>query len=533
MNCLLYEWNDEAVMVDCGVMFHDEDLGIDIVHPAFDYLLGSPGKLKAVILTHGHEDHIGAVPFLLQHFNVPIYASPLVHELVGAKLKELPVPWKVESRPVRDGSAVEIGPLRIEFAGVNHSIPQAMSLFIRTPAGNILHTSDFKIGSPDDPDAFRAERFEAFRRQGVDLMLSDSTNVEKAGTSGAESTVMDSLFGIIEQSPSRVFITFFPSNIRRMRALLGLAGRLGRKVVLLGRSMESYLRAAVNTGLIPDEDPPIIPLALAGGEDGANLLFFVSGTQGEPRSAMSKIARGEHGGVRIDRDDVFIYSSRHIPGNEMDISRVMDDIARQGGRIYHIENTPGIHVSGHGHRGELEEMLRLASPSAFIPIHGNYHYLAQHARMAASAGIGDILVIQNGEAAGFDRAGGLSVVDQVPAGKVLMDGLVEVSADILQARRSISEGGVVSAVVVLSGKDGAAARCIKVASHGVLDGERFTAIEHATLEKVGKKLKELARGGKLKQDSIRKEIKKIIEKYYSKHLGRRPYVTVEVIETED
>lgn len=530
MNCLVYEYGDEAIMVDCGVMFHDEDLGVDVVHPAFDYVLENSHKLKAVILTHGHEDHIGATPFLLQGLNVPLYGTPLVLKLIDSKLKELAPPWKIKMTPVPEDSELAIGPFTMRFAGVNHSIPQSISLFISTPVGNILHTSDFKIGSPSDQDLFDRTRFESFRRQGVDLLLSDSTNIQRDGFAGEESTVIQQLREIIEEAPSRVFITLFPSNIRRVYSVFNLAGELGRQVVTLGRSMDNYLNAAKSVGIAPGDDLPVIPLSWAKKKNDADLLFLVSGTQGEPRSAMTKIARQDHAKIMIQDDDVFIFSSRHIPGNEMAIGRVMNNIARQGARIYHVENTAGVHVSGHGNREDMREMLKITAPKSFIPIHGNYHYLTQHADLAGEMGIREILILGNGDVAQYSVKDGLRKTGRFPAGKVYVDGLIETGKDILDTRRSISKGGIVTAIVVMHKVKNRFTPSLKIVSHGVLERSRFSDIELAAGESAEKKLDELARSDKLTHASIKKELKKNIEKYYSKYFNRRPFVTVEIID---
>ncbi len=533
MNCLLYEYGDEAIMVDCGVMFHDEDLGIDIVHPSFDQVFHSPSRLRGLVLTHGHEDHIGAVPFLLRGLNVPLYGSRLALNLVDSKLRDLRIGRETTSTVLEPDSDLAVGPFRIRTAALNHSIPQTFALFIQTPAGNVLHASDFKFGGPEDVDRIDRERFASFREEGVDLLLSDSTNIEKEGWAGEEATVTRCLRGIIEQAPSRVLMTLFPSNIRRIGAAMQLAADLGRYIVLVGRSVEGYLRAARDLGFISPEGLPIITTADARDMDDDKVLFIVAGTQGEPRSALSKIARQEHNKIKIEPGDTVIYSSRHIPGNGMAISRIMNYISRQGGKIYHIGNTADIHVSGHGHRKDLEAMISMTAPSRFMPIHGNYFYLKQHADLAASMGIGEVRVIENGEVAEFHRKTGLRTAGTVQAGKVHVDGLMEVGEGALDARRSISEGGMVSAIVVLRKSGDEADATVRLISHGVLERSRFADIEEAARESAEIKLGELARAGKLMNESIEKSVRRSIEKYFSKYYKRHPLVIVEVVELDE
>ena len=533
MNCLLYEHGDDAIMIDCGVMFHDEDIGVDIIHPVFDYVVGGARRLHAVVVTHGHEDHIGALPFLLRRIDVPVYATPLVARLVEARLKQMPMPWSPRMIGIHEGSRLEIGPFQLQFAGVNHSIPQALAVYIRTPSQSVLHSSDFKIGSASDPDLFDRERLTDFRRQGIDLLLSDSTNIEKPGLAGEEETVTRCLSDIVREAPARVFVTLFPSNIRRVGNLLTMARELGRSVVPVGRAVDSYMGAARGLGLLPSG--PTHPGSPADAPDGeeAPQLLLVSGSQGEQRSAMSKIARQEHRKLRIRDDDLFIFSSRRIPGNEMAIGRVMSQIARQGGTILHVDNTPDVHVSGHGHRGDLEAMLHLASPASFVPIHGNYHYLKQHAALARETGIADIMVVENGETLTFSREEGLRRAGLVPAGKVHVDGSIEVGEEVLDARRSMGEGGVVAAIVILRGGRGAPPPTVRMASSGVFERDKFEGFEEAARAKVEARIEELVRAGTASRESIGEEAKRTLEKYYSKHLSSRPLVTVEVVEIEE
>ncbi len=532
MNCLIYECGDEAIMVDCGVMFPDELPGVDVIHPAFDYVIENPQKLKAVILTHAHEDHIGAVPYLYQHVNAPLYASPFVLKLLETKLKEFPSVERITMTPIHEGTTLSVGPFRVEFAAVNHSIPQSLSVFMRTPAGNVLHTSDFKIGSPDDPDPFNRERFEYFRKLGIDLLLSDSTNIEMEGRCRNETTVTDCLRDIMKNAPSRVFLTLFPSNIRRVDSILKLAQELERKVILMGRSVENYVKVAAGIKLLSLEDSPIIALSKMHQVENDKLLFIVAGSQGEARSTMTKIARRRRKRITVEDGDTFIFSSRHIPGNEMSIYRVMDCIAAQGGTIFHINNTPHVHVSGHAHHDELEEMIRITSPSRFIPVHGNSHYLAQHASMARKSGVKEVLVIENGEVASLSRESGLQREAFVAAGKIYVDGLIEVERDILETRKSIAEGGVVSAFVTIRPGVDKPLTSVTISSSGVLDTERFATIAHSVHERALQRLDELTRSSEADNDVMKKELKKAIEKFFSKHFNRYPYVAVEIIELD-
>jgi len=532
MNCLIYEWNNESIMVDCGIMFPDEESGVEIIRPSFEYVLSNQQKLRALILTHGHEDHIGAVPFLLKYFDVPVFCSRFVSGLITSKNKEVSPYIQFNPVIVKDGSKINIGNIEIEFVGVNHSIPESMSLYIKTPGGNIFHSSDFKFGSLSDRDYFLEEKFSRIGLSGVDLMLGDSTNIEREGWTNSESSVENTIRAIIENTSSRVFITFFPSNIYRMNAFLEIAKSLKKKVVLLGRSMKRYYKIALATGLIFDDNFPIIIPSAKNLTNDSNIIFLISGTQGEKRSATSKISRGEHNTIRIKKGDTFIFSSRHIPGNEIRISKVMDGIAKQGGIVYHTGNTPDVHVSGHGHRKELETMLKLISPSFFIPIHGTYHYMSQHAKMAYSLGIKDVVVLENGEVVSFNKNSGLKKESGVPAGKVMMDGDVEVGTEVIEARRAISEGGVIVAVLWINNAiQEIEEEKIKVSCHGI--NRNKTGIEGEITALIQKWLRTAQKTDKLSEGEIKKKLRRRIESYCYKYMEKCPYVIVEVINCEE
>jgi len=531
MNCLLYEWRDAAVMVDCGVMFHDEEIGVNLIHPSFEHLAADPGRLKALVVTHGHEDHAGAIPFLLRALRVPVFASPFTLRIVHDKIREMPPDDEVRLQPLRPGDDLDVGPFRITAAGVNHSIPHALALFLRTPAGNVLHTSDFKIGAAADPDPFERERFIAFGAEGVDLLLSDSTNVERPGMCGSESAVAASLGEIVARAAGNVVVTLFPSNVRRVAGVIGLAAAAGRRTVLVGRSMESYYRNACQAGVIAAGPGTPAPLSSPPRGGDGPLLFLAAGSQGEPGSALGKIARGEHRRIRLEPGDTVVFSSRHIPGNEMGIGLMMDDLARRGAVIRHVETEPDVHVSGHAHAGDLEEMIRLTGPAGFVPIHGNYRHLARHARLAAGMGVPRTLVVEDGEAVELE-GGALRRGGRVPTGRVHVDCLLEVGEEVLATRRRLAEGGMTSALVVAAPRGGGRP-AVTISCHGVCDPLHAGDIEEAAREALVEKLAELAERGITEPARKRGKLTRCVERTLAKVLGRSSFAAVELVETPE
>lgn len=530
MNCMLVECGDDALVVDCGVMFPEEEVGVDVVHPMFDHLLENRDRIRALVLTHGHEDHIGAVAYLLQYMNVPLYGTDFTLRLVQERLSEFDLPWKPRYVSTNGGGPFELGGVTLETLGVNHSIPQATSLVLRTSVGTVVHTSDFKLGVPADPDPFDRKAFERLGDEGVALLLSDSTNIEKPGFTGYEAAVTDAVRKLVQEASAGLFLTLFPSNVRRLASFLEIARETGRKVILVGRSVERYARAASGMGIIELDDDQIVAPYEAKRLPASDLLFVVAGTQGEPRSAMSKIARGEHHLVKVRDGDTVIFSSRRIPGNEMRISTVIDDLARRGAVIHHMDNCPAVHVSGHGHRSDLEEMLRIVRPRSFIPVHGNYHYLTQHARLARSCGIEDVLVVENGDVVDFDGSR-LSLGGRCPSGKVHVDGSLSLSEKILGERRQLADSGIITAMVFVEEGSSRRLEDPQILSRGVFDTSRFPELMSSAREILAHTVDSLRPSSSVPVvESIRREGRKALKRFFSQAINRHPAITVIVVE---
>jgi len=530
MNCMMVEFGRDAIVIDCGVMFPDEDVGVDIVHPLFDHLLDNRDRIRGLVLTHGHEDHIGAVPYLLQYLNVPVYGTDFTLRLVQERIAEFELPWKPVFVSTGGGGPFEMGQITVETVRVNHSIPQSTSVVLRTPLGIVVHTSDFKIGAPGDPDAFDRKAFHRLGDEGVALLLSDSTNIEKPDYTGFEAGVRDAVGRIVGDAKGCVYITLFPSNVRRLSEFLSIARKADRKVVLVGRSVERYARAAQGMGIIEiDEDLVLSPFE-ARRLPPSELLYIVAGTQGEQRSAMSKISRGEHPLVKIGQGDTVVFSSRRIPGNEMRISAVMDDVARLGATIHHMDNSPDVHISGHGHRADLEGMLRLVRPRSFMPVHGNFHYLTQHAQLARECGIEDVLVAENGDVVELTSSG-LRRGDRFPTGKVFVDGSLSLSEKVIDERRQLADSGIVTAMVLV--EEGSAKRLDEpqVICRGVFDTARLPEMISAARDLLARTVDAVRPSSSMPAaETMRREGRKALKKFFSRTMNRHPAVTMIIVE---
>ncbi len=458
-NMTVIEYENDMIIVDCGIGFPEEDMpGIDIVIPDFSYLSSNRHKLKAVFLTHGHEDHIGALPWLCKEYNVPIYGNKLTIELVRNKLNDRGTGVKnVALRPVSDGDRIDAGVFNVEFIHTNHSIADANALAIRTPAGIIFHSGDFKIdytpihGGPAD-----LARIAQIGAEGVLLMIADSTNVERSGFTSSERKVGETFADLFAKAEGRIFVATFSSNIFRLQQILTAAEMYGRKVALLGRSMLNVFNAANSLGYIKMEPDTLIDVNQIDKYDADELLFITTGSQGEPMSALTRMAFSEHRRIDIVPGDTVILSSSAIPGNEKPIYRVINELFKRGAHVIY-ESLSEIHVSGHAYREELKLLHQLVKPKYFVPGHGEYRHLYKHAELANSMGTpwenifllnnGDIFEYQNGNAriGGFTNAAG-----------VLIDGsgMGDVDSLVLRDRLLLADDGVVSVFIALDSKTG-------------------------------------------------------------------------------
>jgi ribonuclease J len=459
-NMTVYELAGDAIVVDCGLAFpRDEHLGVDLILPDFTYLQDRERPVRAVVLTHAHEDHVGALPYLLREVRVDeVWATRLTLGLVKSKLDEHGLLRASELREIDpEGPPIQLGPVRAEFVRVAHSVPDSVAVLLETEAGRVLHTGDWKLDhTPVDGLRTDVGRLAELGNRGVDLLLGDSTNAERPGVTGSERLVGEAFRQIIPQRSGRILVASFASNVHRMQQAIDVAVEVGRKVCVVGRSMRKNLNIARNLGYIDmPEDSLIRPVELdeyAPGE----VLILCTGSQGEPLSALVRIAYHDHPAVHVDRGDTVIISARPVPGNELRVHDAINQLAKAGAEVLHQENAP-VHVSGHGHAEELRTMISLVRPKAMMPVHGEFRMLAAHARLAEEGGVSPdaIVLAENGAVVELTPAGA-RVVDDVESGVTFVDGLGvgDVHDVALRDRRHLSEDGVLIIVATLGGTNG-------------------------------------------------------------------------------
>jgi ribonuclease J len=469
LNMMLIESGDDLIAVDCGLMFPDDELpGIDHVIPDFTYALARRSGFRAVVLTHGHEDHIGALPYLLREAEVPVYGTPLTLALVAERLREHGLAETADLRPIRPRQRFEAGPFSIEPIRVTHSIADGIGLAIDTPAGTIVHTGDFKLDpSPLDGEPPDYRRFAELGEQGVLVLCSDSTNVERPGHTPSEMDVGQALGARFDAASGRIIVATFASHIHRIQQVLTLAAGTGRRVALLGMSMQKNVTIAAELGYLRVPDGVIVPLEELGELPARRQMILSTGSQGEPNSALALMAAGEHKYVHVERGDLVIVSARVIPGNERTISRVVNSLYRLGAEVLYEDNA-FVHVSGHASQEDLKLMFSLTRPRYFIPVHGEYRHLLGHARLAESVGITPDRVFLIEDGTGVEVSPNEArVVGPFPAGRVLVDGksVGDIGAVVLRDRQLLAEDGLV-AVSLAVDRHGAVVAGPEIASRG-------------------------------------------------------------------
>jgi len=534
MNCLVVEHGESAVVVDCGVMFpEDHMMGVDRVIPDFTYLRRLGDRLKGFVLTHGHEDHLGALPYVLPELDAPVFATRFTAALLEQKLDEFPAARDAQIEVVEPRSPFSLGGLSIEPLRVTHSIVDACGLAIRAGGDLVVHTGDFKL-DPDPIDGLTSDidRFRELGEEGVRLLLSDSTNVEVDGSTGSESKVPTYFRPIFARTSGRIFVTTFASHIHRIQTVVDLCREFGRFIAFMGRSMESNSALATRTGHLHIPGSLLISLREAEKLPPGDVCFVVTGSQGEPGSAMTRIAMLERRNLQPGPGDAVIFSSRAIPGNERAISAVIDQLYKCGAEVYDSRRQP-VHVSGHACREELREMLTLVRPQCFVPLHGQYRNLVHHARLAEATGVdrrrcfcltdGDVLEIVDGE----PRRGG-----SVPVGRILIDGDVvgDIDDSVLRDRRHIAEDGVVMVILAVSRQTGEVVAGPDFMTRGLVSPEGgegdFRELKRLVVNRVG----EMSPAAVADLAELQEELRVVVRRYFRRAMGRRPVVVPYVLE---
>lgn len=535
MNMLALTWDETTIVVDAGVMFPDPDLlGVDRIIPDFAYLQ-QKGRAAALVLTHGHEDHIGAVPHVLPFIDGPVYGTPLTLALVEPKLAEHDIAAEHGLVPVRPGQRVEIGPFGVEFIRVTHSMPDCVALAIHTPAGIVVHTGDFKIDqTPIDGEHFDVHRFAELGRAGVLALFADSTNIDRRGFTGSEREVVEAFEEIFTSTVGKLVVAAFASSMFRMQLLVDLGAQFGRKVAFVGRGMIQNSEIAQRLGHL--HIPPGVQIRDSdiASYPAQDVLCLVTGSQGEPAAALSRVAIDDHRHLKVGADDTVVFSARAIPGNEKAIGRVMNHLARRGADVVY-DGIKHVHVSGHGSEEELKLMLALVRPRYFVPIHGEYRQLAQHARVAARVFAGraprpEVLLAENGDLLQFDGTDG-RIAGKVPVGRVLIDGTLtgEVADEVLRDRRHLSEDGLVVPVIAINKQTGALEGVPEIVTRGFVM-EDSQALLADGLRMLSEVMEQTSVEERTDQGLIKEKLRAELRRFLRKRSGRRPFVLPVVME---
>ena len=453
-NMTVFEYDGDMIIVDCGLAFPDEDmLGIDLVIPDFTYVLNNVDRLKGIVITHGHEDHIGSLAYLLKNCNVPVYSTRLTNGLIEGKLREHKLLESAKLNVASPGDKIRLGKFEVEFIHVNHSIPDAVGFAIKCAAGTIVHTGDFKIDStPVDGGMIDLARFGQLGNEGVLCMLSDSTNAERPGFTESEHKVGDSFEMLFRKAGAcRIIVATFASNIHRVQQIIDVAQSLGRKVALSGRSLENVVAVSRELGYLKVPDGVIIDLNLINKYSDHELVLITTGSQGEPMSALTRMAFSDHRKVAITPNDYVIISATPIPGNEKTVSRVINELMKLGAEVVY-EKMYDVHVSGHACSEELKLMLGIVKPKFFIPVHGEQKHLQKHARLAISMGFDkeNIIIVENGASYELTSTK-IKKAANVPAGQVFVDGLGvgDVGSIVIRDRKHLAEDGIIIVVAAI------------------------------------------------------------------------------------
>lgn len=457
-NMTVYEYNGDIIIVDAGLAFPDEEMyGVDLVIPDFTYLIEHKKKVKAIFLTHGHEDHIGSIPYLMRVIDAPIYCTQLTAGLVELKLAEHKLLSKTDIRRVRPGDVVSAGVFSVEFIQVNHSIMDSCAFAITTPVGVVVQTGDFKIDTtPVDGKMIDLARLGELGRNGVLLLLSDSTNVERPGLAMSERMVGESFRSIFKDCSKRIIVASFASNIHRIQQIIDAAVENGRKVAVSGRSMENILNLGLELGYIRVQEDCLIDISTIDKYPKKKVCIITTGSQGEPMSALSRMAFDNHKQVEITNGDLVILSATPIPGNEKTVYRLVNELFRKGAEVIY-ERLAEVHVSGHACREELKMMLALTKPKYFMPVHGEYRHLASHANLAQTCGIpkNNVFISEIGRILEVNKDGVAKLGGTVASGRVLVDGLGigDVGSVVLRDRKHLSQDGLIVVAFSLNASD--------------------------------------------------------------------------------
>lgn len=535
MNCMALRWQDDIIVIDAGLMFPEEELlGVDIVVPDISYLTENRDKVRAILLTHGHEDHIGGLPWILSELNVPVYGTEFTLAYVEGKLDEHRLLDDADLQEMIPGKRFTLGPFSIMPIRVTHSLVDCVALAIHTPVGVILHTGDFKIDlSPPDGKAFDLQAFAELGKTGVLALLQDSTNVDRRGYTPSERAVRPRLDEIFGQTKKKLFFSCFSSSIHRIRLAMELAHQHGRKVAIIGRSLDNSTEIAQDLGYLDVPAGLIINPGQIKDMAPNKVCIMITGTQGEPMSALSRAAVNNHKFAKIDAGDTVLMSSRVIPGNEKGIYRMIDHLERRDAKVIHDDGTQGlIHVSGHGSQEELRLMINLVRPKFFIPIHGDYRHLKRHIELASSMGVVEkAIMLEDGDVLEFDK-GSATKTGKVTTGRVCIDSggsASDVVEDlVIRDRKHLSEDGIMLPIIAINKRTGRLENAPEIVMRGMAVDDHEIIAEARQI--VQRTLDGSSNEEKQDYGVIKEKIRNDLKRYIQKSTSRRPLIMPVILE---
>ncbi len=534
LNMMVVEYGDTMFVIDVGLMFPEDDmLGVDYVIPDMTYLKQNQNKIAGIVLTHAHEDHIGGLPYLLRDVTVPVFGTPFTLGVVRHKLEEHDLLEIASLHAIHPNETLKIGPFELDFIRVNHSVVDGVGIAIRTPYGTIVHTGDFKLSQASiDGMTTDVNKFARYGEEGVLALLSDSTNVENRGYTVSDAEIGDTLGRICKGCPGRIIVALFASNIGRIQQIADIADTRNRKILFNGRSIENSVSISRQLGYLNLKSGMEIDIDQMNQYSDDEIVMVTTGSQGEPMSALARMAAGTHKQIKIKPDDTIILSSKFIPGNEKAITKIINDLYRRGANVIY-EKIANVHVSGHAFQEELKLMLRLTKPEYFIPVHGEYRHLVLHARLAEEQGIDhdNILLVQNGQVVAIDANGG-SIKDCVPTGRLLIDGkgVGDVGRSVLKERRMLSEEGMVVVNMAFDEETGVIVYGPDVVSKGFVfeteTGHLLLDAQCVILEIVEDVAPEVPH----RTEIIRSRVQAALRQYFFFTIGRRPVIMPFIVE---
>ncbi len=535
MNCMALRWQDDIIVIDAGLMFPEEELlGVDIVVPDISYLTENRSKVKAILLTHGHEDHIGGLPWILSELNVPVYGTEFTLAYVEGKLEEHRLLDDAELIEMLPGKRFTLGPFSVMPIRVTHSLVDCVALAIHTPVGVVLHTGDFKVDlSPPDGKPFDLHAFAELGKQGVLALLQDSTNVDRSGYTPSERAVRPRLDEIFAQTKKKLFFSCFSSSIHRIRLAMELAHTHGRKVAIIGRSLDNSTEIAQDLGYLDLPQGLVINPGQIRDLPPNKVCIMITGTQGEPMSALSRAAVNNHKFAHIDAGDTVLLSSRVIPGNEKGIYRMIDHLERRDAKVIHDDGNSGlIHVSGHGSQEELRLMINLVRPKFFIPVHGDYRHLKRHAELAAGMGIVEkAILLEDGDILEFDKTSAVKN-GKVTVGRVCIDSggsSTDVVEDlVIRDRKNLSEDGIILPIIAINKNTGKVENPPEIVMRGMAIGDQAMIAEAKQV--VLRTLDSSSPEEKKDYGVIKEKIRNDLKRYIQKSTSRRPLIMPVILE---